>query len=119
MSNGPFSGALGQRGNVTAEDRYGHRVALFRADPDQPTARGVFQRIHAEYDTAVEATLRATGHNELMEADPVIQRSIVLRNPYVDPLNYLQVEMLRRLRRLPDQEGDEAQAPPRGTGPHD
>jgi phosphoenolpyruvate carboxylase len=29
-----------------------------------------------------------------MEDDPVIQRSVQLRNPYVDPLNYLQVEML-------------------------
>ena len=32
-----------------------------------------------------------------------------LRNPYVDPLNYLQVEMLRRLRALPDPEGPEAE----------
>ena len=32
----------------------------------------------------------------------MIQRSIKLRNPYVDPLNYLQVEMLRRIRALPD-----------------
>lgn len=33
-----------------------------------------------------------------MSADPVIQRSVILRNPYVDPLNFIQVEMLRRLR---------------------
>jgi phosphoenolpyruvate carboxylase len=44
-----------------------------------------------------------------MEADPVIQRSVHLRNPYVDPLNYLQVEMLRRLRALDDPEGAEAE----------
>jgi phosphoenolpyruvate carboxylase len=43
-----------------------------------------------------------------MDGDPVIQRSVHLRNPYVDPLNYLQVEMLRRLRALTDQDGDEA-----------
>jgi phosphoenolpyruvate carboxylase len=43
-----------------------------------------------------------------MDGDPVIQRSVHLRNPYVDPLNYLQVEMLRRLRSLADQDGDEA-----------
>ena len=40
-----------------------------------------------------------------MAGDPVIQRSVHLRNPYVDPLNYLQVEMLRRLRALPDADG--------------
>ena len=43
-----------------------------------------------------------------MDGDPVIQRSVHLRNPYVDPLNYLQVEMLRRLRSLADQDGDDA-----------
>jgi len=78
--------------------------------PDQTLARGLFDRIRAEYDRTVEAILKVTGHTNLMDADPVIQRSIHLRNPYVDPLNYLQVEMLRRLRALSDQEGDEAQA---------
>jgi phosphoenolpyruvate carboxylase len=41
----------------------------------------------------------------LLDADPVIQRSVSLRNPYIDPLNYLQVAILRRLRELPDPEG--------------
>ena len=44
-----------------------------------------------------------------MDGDPVIQRSVQLRNPYVDPLNYLQVEMLRRLRALSDPDGPEAE----------
>ena len=35
-----------------------------------------------------------------MASDPVLRRSIRLRNPYVDPLNYIQVEMIRRLREL-------------------
>lgn len=39
----------------------------------------------------------------------MIQRSVHLRNPYVDPLNYLQVEMLRRLRALGDPESAEAE----------
>ncbi len=43
-----------------------------------------------------------------MDDDPVIQRSIQLRNPYVDPLNYLQVDMLRRLRQQPDPNSAEA-----------
>ena len=50
-----------------------------------------------------------TGHAELMDADPVIQRSVQLRNPYVDPLNYLQIDMLRRLRALDDPEGPDAE----------
>jgi phosphoenolpyruvate carboxylase len=76
--------------------------------PDQALAGVVFARIEEEFWRAREAVLRATGHRELMDGDPVIQRSVQLRNPYVDPLNYLQVEMLRRLRALADPDGLEA-----------
>jgi len=76
--------------------------------PNRALATAVFTRVGNEFVRAREAILRATGHAELMDGDPVIQRSVQLRNPYVDPLNYLQVEMLRRLRALGDQDGDEA-----------
>jgi phosphoenolpyruvate carboxylase len=72
-------------------------------------ANRIFIGIRIEYDLARQAILSITGHKELMENEPVIQRSIQLRNPYVDPLNYLQVEMLRRLRSLPDPDGKEAE----------
>jgi phosphoenolpyruvate carboxylase len=78
--------------------------------PDQTVARPLFDRVRAEYDRTVEAVLRATNHTNLMDSDPIIQRSIQLRNPYVDPLNYIQVEMLRRLRTSHDQDGAEAEA---------
>ena len=78
--------------------------------PDQTSAQSIFDRVRAEYDRTVEAVLRATNHANLMDSDPIIQRSIQLRNPYVDPLNYIQVDMLRRLRALPDQESAEAEA---------
>lgn len=78
--------------------------------PDQAVAQPLFDRVRAEYDRTVEAVLRATQHATLMDSDPIIQRSIQLRNPYVDPLNYIQVDMLRRLRALPDQDGAEAEA---------
>ncbi|NTU63937.1 MAG: phosphoenolpyruvate carboxylase, partial [Chloroflexi bacterium] len=78
--------------------------------PDQSVAQPLFDRVRAEYDRTVEAVLRATQHANLMDSDPIIQRSIQLRNPYVDPLNYIQVEMLRRLRALRDQDSAEAQA---------
>ncbi len=77
--------------------------------PDRALAAAVFTRIDEEYARARVAILEATGHHELMDGDPVIQRSVHLRNPYVDPLNYLQVEMLRRLRALPDPDGPEAE----------
>jgi phosphoenolpyruvate carboxylase len=46
----------------------------------------------------------------LLDEEPVTQNAVQLRNPYVDPLNYIQVEMLRRIRALPDAESEEAQA---------
>lgn len=78
--------------------------------PDRALADWMFARILAEYERTREAVLRVTGHDELMDTDPVIKRSIHLRNPYVDPLNYIQVEMLRRLRALPDSDSPEADA---------
>ena len=77
--------------------------------PDRALAESVYARIAAEYARTRDAVLAATGHAALMDGDPVIQRSVHLRNPYVDPLNYLQVEMLRRLRALPDPESAEAE----------
>ncbi|MEK7278709.1 MAG: phosphoenolpyruvate carboxylase, partial [Chloroflexota bacterium] len=70
--------------------------------PDRKLADAIFSRIRDEYERARDAVLAVSGHSALMENEPVIQRSVQLRNPYVDPLNYLQIEMLRRLRALPD-----------------
>ena len=47
---------------------------------------------------AVNALLGVTGHRELLEENPVLRRSINVRNPYVDPINLVQVEVVRRLR---------------------
>jgi phosphoenolpyruvate carboxylase len=77
--------------------------------PDRALAAEIFGRISAEYERTRRGILAVTEHAALMDADPVIQNSVQLRNPYVDPLNYLQVEMLRRLRALPDPDGSEAE----------
>jgi phosphoenolpyruvate carboxylase len=47
---------------------------------------------------AITGVLEVTGHATLLESTPVIRRSIDVRNPYVDPLNLVQVELLRRVR---------------------
>jgi phosphoenolpyruvate carboxylase len=47
---------------------------------------------------AIDAVRNVTGHDVLLEANPVLRRSIDVRNPYVDPINLVQVELLRRLR---------------------
>jgi phosphoenolpyruvate carboxylase len=68
--------------------------------PDQTLAQEIFAIIRAEYEATRAAILSITGHRELMETEPVTQNAVRLRNPYVDPLNILQVEMLARLRAL-------------------
>lgn len=78
--------------------------------PDQPSAMKIFKTIQDEYALTRKAILQVTGHHELMDSDPMVQRSVHLRNPYIDPLNYLQVEILRRLRALPDDQSAEAEA---------
>jgi phosphoenolpyruvate carboxylase len=76
--------------------------------PDQRQAARIFEEINIEYQRTRAGILAINGHQALMDEEPVVQRSIALRNPYVDPLNYIQVEMLRRLRDFPDPDGPEA-----------
>jgi phosphoenolpyruvate carboxylase len=58
----------------------------------------LFERIEAENRRAVAAVLAITDSRRLLDRQPQIQRSIRLRNPYVDPMNAVQVELLRRYR---------------------
>ncbi|HNQ99992.1 MAG TPA: phosphoenolpyruvate carboxylase, partial [Trueperaceae bacterium] len=60
------------------------------------------ERHHAETLGLVEAITGAP----LLEQDPVLARALQLRNPYVDPISRLQVELLRRLRRQPPEGPD-------------
>ncbi len=78
--------------------------------PDKELASEMFRTIRSEYDQTRDIVLAISGHTNLLDAEPITQTAIQLRNPYVDPLNYIQVEMLRRIRALPDQEGEEARA---------
>ena len=77
---------------------------------DKQLAASIFERVSTEYDQTRQAILAINGNQQLMDDEPVIQRSIELRNPYVDPLNFIQVDMLQRLRNLDDQDGEEAEA---------
>ncbi len=65
-------------------------------DDDDDARRRIWQRIAAEYDRARQAILDVVGGKELLGNTPWFQRSIEARNPYVDPLNLIQVEFMRR-----------------------
>jgi phosphoenolpyruvate carboxylase len=56
--------------------------------------------LRARLAQATAAVLTSTGHERLLDDNQVLRRSIDVRNPYVDPINLLQVELLRRLRAL-------------------
>jgi phosphoenolpyruvate carboxylase len=64
--------------------------------PDSRT--GIGQDLRDRFERTVATVLRVTGHDELLAGNPVLRRSIDVRNPYVDPINLVQVELLRRLR---------------------
>ena len=58
----------------------------------------VWERIQEEHARSTQEILRLTGQDRLLDREPVLRRSIDRRNPYVDPISFVQVELLRRLR---------------------
>jgi phosphoenolpyruvate carboxylase len=58
----------------------------------------VYARLEAEFHRTVAALLEVTGQKSLLEKNQVLGSSIKLRNPYVDPMHIIQVDMLRRKR---------------------
>ena len=64
----------------------------------------LYEPIRAEHERTVEAVKEIVEAQELLDRHPVVQRSIHLRNPYVDPMNAIQVELLRRWRETGDEE---------------
>jgi phosphoenolpyruvate carboxylase len=64
----------------------------------------LYEPIQAEHERTVASVLEIVEARELLDRHPVVQRSIRLRNPYVDPMNAIQVELLRRWRATGDEE---------------
>jgi phosphoenolpyruvate carboxylase len=54
--------------------------------------------LRARLRKTIETVLAVTGHEDLVSDNPVLRRSIDVRNPYVDPINLVQIELLRRMR---------------------
>jgi phosphoenolpyruvate carboxylase len=76
--------------------------------PDDALKQSIFPRIKHDYERTKLRLLAITGQRALLDRNPLLRRSIVNRFPYLDPLNHVQVEMLRRYRaeetrRAPDE----------------
>jgi phosphoenolpyruvate carboxylase len=80
---------------------------------DQSLRDRYFTRILDEYERTKSAVLAITAEKTLLENNAFLQRSIALRNPYVDPLSYLQVRSISELR---NRETTESATPPPSPG---
>lgn len=67
----------------------------------------IFGQIEEEYHLTKDLILRIVGEQEILEKNPALQESVRLRDPYIDPLSYLQVKLLSELRALRDQGEDD------------
>jgi phosphoenolpyruvate carboxylase len=66
--------------------------------PDRRAANRIFALLEAEWHRTEQALALITGQPRRLQANPALARSIESRFPYLDPLNHLQVELLRRYR---------------------
>lgn len=60
--------------------------------------KDIGEDLRARFVNTRDVLLKVTGHRELLENQPIVRWPIEVRNPYIDPLNLLQVELLRRAR---------------------
>ncbi len=90
------------------------QMALMKADlatakeylhlvEDKAIAEQIFGDISEEYKRTKDILLRITGNEELLDHTPNIQESVHRRNPYVDPLNFLQVDLISKMRASEEQ----------------
>jgi phosphoenolpyruvate carboxylase len=80
------------KSDIAIASRYAELV------PDAELRGRVFETIRQEWDRACTALLYITGVPELLASNPPLLRSFRNRRPYLDPLNHLQVDLLRRYR---------------------
>jgi phosphoenolpyruvate carboxylase len=72
--------------------------------PDESLRRRVFDKIADEHQRTIAMHKLITGQNNLLADNPTLARSVFNRFPYLEPLNHLQVELLRRYRSGDDDE---------------
>jgi len=66
--------------------------------PDKSSAIQIFNMINEEYERSLNILLDITGETDLLDYDKSLQRSILLRNPYIDPISFIQIKFIRQYR---------------------
>ena len=90
-------------------------ASLYASLAADATRTAIFGEIREEFRLTERIILEITGQAALLDNEPWLQRSINLRNPYVDPLNYIQVALLSKQRTGGEQQLNDAQAGRDGT----
>jgi phosphoenolpyruvate carboxylase len=80
------------KSNMDIASRYAELV------PDPALRRAIFGRIDSGWQRTRDTLLTLTGQGALLERQPALARSVKLRLPYIDPLNELQIDLIRRRR---------------------
>ena len=93
-----FSTLLSNMDMVLAKADMGIAANYAALVEDEAVRDSIFPHIVAEYERSCKYLLAITGQQALLERNAVLRRVIVNRLPYLDPLNHVQVEMLRRYR---------------------
>jgi phosphoenolpyruvate carboxylase len=80
------------KSDIAIASRYAELVT------DADLGRRIFERVRQEWQASIDAVLAITRQRTLLERNPLLARSIRNRFPYIDPLNHVQIELLRRHR---------------------
>ena len=80
------------KSDIAIASRYAELVT------DAELGRRIFERVRQEWQASIDAVLAITRQQTLIETNPLLARSIRNRFPYIDPLNHVQIELLRRHR---------------------
>ncbi len=93
-----FKSALGNMEMVLAKSDLGIAEHYLPLVEDQALGKALFGRIREGWDMAYDSLLGVTGQTSLLQKNSTLDTSIRLRLPYIEPLNLLQVELLKRHR---------------------
>jgi phosphoenolpyruvate carboxylase len=80
------------KSSIAIASRYAELV------PDEALREKIFGRIRREWHLAIETLLDIMGQDRLLQGNPLLERSVRHRFPYLDPLNHVQVELLKEHR---------------------
>ncbi|GGB18424.1 phosphoenolpyruvate carboxylase [Flexivirga endophytica] len=97
-----FQTVMSNLAQVMAKSDLGIAERYSRLVEDEALRERVFSKIVDEHQRTLQMFARVTGHEDLLWDNAALKRSVFNRFPYLEPLNHLQIELLRRYRKGDD-----------------